>query len=112
MAKPPVTEQVQVNFRMPVALRDRIKRAADKNGRSMNGELLHALEIQLPVPYINPDDLGALIEAIRRGSSDELSGKSVKDLMNEVMVEADFSYYIEEDEGRVIFYPRMPPQKT
>lgn len=44
MARPPATEQVQVNFRMPAELRDRIKAAAEKNSRSMNAEIVHALE--------------------------------------------------------------------
>lgn len=44
MAKTPVAEQVQVNFRMPVDLRDRIKAAADENSRSMNAEIILRLE--------------------------------------------------------------------
>lgn len=50
MAKTPVAEQVQVNFRMPVDLRDRIKAAADANNRSMNAEIILALEEAFPVP--------------------------------------------------------------
>ena len=44
MAKPPVSEQVQVNFRMPGALRDEIKHEAEANSRSMNAEIIFALE--------------------------------------------------------------------
>ena len=44
MAKPPVSEQVQVNFRMPVELRDEIKREAEGNSRSRNAEIIFALE--------------------------------------------------------------------
>ena len=50
MAKPPVSEQVQVNFRMPVPLRDRIKAAAEKNGNSMNAEIVDALTRAFPEP--------------------------------------------------------------
>lgn len=44
MVKPPVSEQLQVNFRMPVELRDEIKREAEINSRSMNAEIIFALE--------------------------------------------------------------------
>ncbi|AML52484.1 Arc family DNA-binding protein [Falsihalocynthiibacter arcticus] len=44
MTKPPVSEQVQVNFRMPKELQDKCKTAAGKNGRSMNAEKIFALE--------------------------------------------------------------------
>ena len=47
MSKPPVSEQVQVNFRMPVDLRDRIKAAAEANNRSMNSEIVARLEASL-----------------------------------------------------------------
>lgn len=44
MSKPPVSEQAQVNFRMPVDLRDRLKRASQANNRSMNAEIINRLE--------------------------------------------------------------------
>lgn len=44
MSKPPVSEQVQVNFRMPGDLRDRLKVSAEKNNRSMNAEIVSRLE--------------------------------------------------------------------
>lgn len=50
MSKPPVSEQVQVNFRMPADLRDRIKAKAESNGRSMNAEIISALELYFPAP--------------------------------------------------------------
>tara|TARA_R110000850_G_C9830318_1_gene453287 strand:- start:345 stop:692 length:348 start_codon:yes stop_codon:yes gene_type:complete len=49
MAKPPAVEQVQVNFRMPSELRDKIKESAEKNNRSMNAEIVVALEMFLGV---------------------------------------------------------------
>ena len=51
MTKPPASEQIQVNFRMPAYLRDRIKLAADLNGRSVTSEIVEALEKQYPTPY-------------------------------------------------------------
>ena len=50
MAKTPVADQVQVNFRMPADLRDRIKARAEKNGTSMNAEIIEALETIFPAP--------------------------------------------------------------
>ncbi|RWR08514.1 Arc family DNA-binding protein [Paenirhodobacter populi] len=53
MAKPPVSEQVQVNFRMPVDLRDRIKAASEAEGVSMNHLIITALEEKYPPPLIS-----------------------------------------------------------
>ncbi|MTD99266.1 Arc family DNA-binding protein [Paracoccus sp. YIM 132242] len=50
MSKPPAREQAQVNIRMPDDLRDRIKAAADANNRSMNAEIVAALEDKFPAP--------------------------------------------------------------
>lgn len=58
MSKPPVAEQVQVNFRMPVELRDRIKAKAESNGRSMNAEIIDALEHSFPKPQTASDVVG------------------------------------------------------
>lgn len=51
MSKPPVSEQVQVNFRMPADLRDRIKMAADRDGVSMNHVIITTLEEKYPAPH-------------------------------------------------------------
>ena len=55
MARTPISEQVQVNFRMPVELRDRIKAAADDNGRSMNAEIIIRLDRTFEPPVDMPD---------------------------------------------------------
>lgn len=57
MAKPPVSEQVQVNFRMPADLRDRIKDAAERDGVSMNHLLIEALQEKYPAPVAPPLDI-------------------------------------------------------
>ncbi|WP_101341514.1 Arc family DNA-binding protein [Cereibacter azotoformans] len=54
MARTPAAEQVQVNFRMPEDLRDRIKQAAERNGRSMNAEIVASLEDAYPAP-VSPE---------------------------------------------------------
>lgn len=48
MSRPPVADQIQVNFRMPADLRNRIKVAAEANNRSMNAEIVAALEGKFP----------------------------------------------------------------
>ncbi|WP_112309722.1 Arc family DNA-binding protein [Pseudogemmobacter bohemicus] len=50
MARPPASEQVQVNFRMPADLKARIEAAAEANGRSTTSELVAALEKEYPAP--------------------------------------------------------------
>lgn len=50
MTKPPAREQAQVNIRMPDELRDRIKAKAESNERSMNAEIVDALQTFYPRP--------------------------------------------------------------
>lgn len=47
MRKEPVQPQDKYVLRMPDGMRDRIKRAAEKNNRSMNAEILARLEMTL-----------------------------------------------------------------
>jgi hypothetical protein len=44
MPKTPSLEQVQVNFRMPVELRDQLRSASEGNHRSLNAEIVARLE--------------------------------------------------------------------
>ena len=37
-------------LRIPIELKDRIKRAAAENNRSLNAEIIHALELAYPAP--------------------------------------------------------------
>lgn len=48
MARPPVAEQVQVNFRMPADLKERIEEAAKANNRSTTAEIVATLEEKYP----------------------------------------------------------------
>jgi len=64
MARPPTSEQVQVNFRMPSDLRDRLKVAAEEHDRSMSAEIVAALEKLYPAPKLDPYD--EMNEAISR----------------------------------------------
>lgn len=50
MARPPASEQVQVNFRMPADLKARIEAAAEANNRTTTAELVATLEEKYPAP--------------------------------------------------------------
>ncbi|RQP04844.1 MAG: Arc family DNA-binding protein [Paracoccus sp. BP8] len=50
MARPPSSEQVQVNFRMPADLKARIEAAAEANNRTTTAELVATLEEKYPAP--------------------------------------------------------------
>lgn len=77
MAKVPVSEQVQVNFRMPPALRDRIKAAADASGRSMNAEIIARIE----ATFAPPIDLGEISLTLEEEARMEQIMKSFAQLL-------------------------------
>lgn len=68
-------ETVGMMVRMSAALRDRIKAAAEKNGRSQNSEIVSTLEEKYPVMAPERELLGVAIElalpGVRAASSDE-----------------------------------------
>lgn len=45
----------QFMIRLPDGMRDRIKAAAEKHGRSMNAEVVYALEVYFRLDGLNPD---------------------------------------------------------
>lgn len=55
----------QFMVRFPDGLRDRIKRAAEKNGRSMNAEIISVLEEQYPEPASMEETIADIQESIR-----------------------------------------------
>ncbi|MDF3606330.1 Arc family DNA-binding protein [Paracoccus sp. DMF-8] len=72
MARPPASEQVQVNFRMPADLKARIEAAAEANSRTTTAELVATLEEKYPAPEIDElqvahDALQRFLSAIRSG---------------------------------------------
>lgn len=66
MAKPPVAEQLQVNFRMPVDLRDEIKREAEAHGRSMNAEIILALSAYYGMQGSEAFTVGDVVEKLQQ----------------------------------------------
>jgi len=63
----PSQKQDKFVLRLPDGLRDRIKFAADQNGRSMNSEISGTLEKKYPAP-INEDQV--LIDALKLALSE------------------------------------------
>ncbi|PDT80044.1 Arc family DNA-binding protein [Sinorhizobium sp. BJ1] len=70
--KPVIQPQDKYVLRLPDGMRDRIKAAADRNGRSMNAEIIATLEEAYPNPFEQElhfldeiDDLAKKLERIR-----------------------------------------------
>lgn len=57
----PGRESEQFNVRFPPGMRDRIKLAADRNGRSMNAEIIATLAQHYPAPRTDVASLDGLI---------------------------------------------------
>lgn len=59
-------------LRMPPDLKARVKAAAEANNRSMNAEIVAALEATYPAPpTMTADEVAALVDDLTRGFSDE-----------------------------------------
>jgi hypothetical protein len=69
MAESPYPSQVQDKFvlRLPDGMRDRIKAAAEANNRSMNAEIVAALEERYPAP--TRSELDEMLDELQRLSS-------------------------------------------
>lgn len=73
-AKYPSDKQDQFMLRLPDGLRDRIKTYAERNGRSMNAEIVRILEREYPEQWPISDRLGYLadlIHIVKQGTGDE-----------------------------------------
>jgi hypothetical protein len=73
--KPKYPSQAQEQFvvRLPDGMRDRIAAAAKRNGRSMNAEIVHALEEAFPIEVTIRGD--GFIDQIPPGAGKELLGR-------------------------------------
>lgn len=61
MTKKPIQPQDKYVVRLPDGLRDRIKAHAEKNGRSMNAEIVRVLEKEFPEPASLSEQIERLI---------------------------------------------------
>lgn len=74
----------QFPLRLPEGLRDRIKAAAEKNGRSMNVEIVTVLEEKFPDPQPLDSRVGALLELVTVLQSN-LNTKSVNSVVEKIV---------------------------
>lgn len=74
MTKKPIQPQDKYVLRMPDGLRERIKAYAERNGRSMNSEIVRVLEREFPEPWTIETriaDLLGLIAIMKEAEADE-----------------------------------------
>lgn len=71
-------------LRLPDGMRDRIKAEADRNGRSMNAEIIAALHEKYPPP--SDPDLDKMDEMVMKFAPDEF-GKFLRDLLDREILE-------------------------
>ena len=83
MARPPASEQIQVNFRMPADLKARIEAAAEANNRTTTAELVAALEEKFPPPALHHRELvDALQQYVLRGEGEDEMRERAKEANN------------------------------
>lgn len=63
----PSGNQDQFNVRFPEGMRDRIKAAADQNGRSMNAEIVATLAEKYPAAAVDVQAVESLLHYIASG---------------------------------------------
>ncbi|MGX1587351.1 Arc family DNA-binding protein [Brevundimonas diminuta] len=83
----------QYMLRLPDGMRDRIRAAAEANGRSMNAEIVAALSEKFPEP-VDPelDELLAKVQKLRPGQIERLLQELVeKDLASGRITEQDIA---------------------
>lgn len=98
--KPPAPSDVADKFmlRLPDGMRDRIKSAADANGRSMNAEIVSALEDKYPPPDF--EKLAKFYEVVTQIFRDALdSADTPSDLKRSIN---DSLSYMDETYGRAL----------
>lgn len=60
----------QFQLRLPEGMRDRIKAAADRHGRSMNAEIVSTLEDKYPAHHLDAAAVAAVISYLADAPSD------------------------------------------
>lgn len=65
----PSSKQDQFVLRFPDGLRDRVKEKAEANGRSMNAEIVAAIESAIDMPDLNASDLRRMLDEERAMSA-------------------------------------------
>ncbi|MCD1619125.1 Arc family DNA-binding protein [Salipiger manganoxidans] len=87
--------------RMPEGLRDRIKEAAESNGRSQNSEIVAALSEAYPEP-VDKDVFAELLAEVIAGP--EKDRPSAIDALNKFLDEAGLNLSANFEEGKVAMH--------
>lgn len=89
----PSDQQDKFMLRLPDGMRDRIKRVAEANNRSMNAEILDTLEEKYPDHLGLPDLADFLIAMLRKSGITDITDPSAEKLLREASLIWLFDYY-------------------
>ncbi|RJL09435.1 Arc family DNA-binding protein [Paracoccus siganidrum] len=95
------TPQTQDKYvvRLPDGMRERIRRAADARGHSMNQVIVDTLEKEFPAPIPSADDIMLRIEAVLRHEGERGRFEDVN-ILNEMLEAAHYPFrVVDEEEG-------------
>lgn len=97
MSGPTGRESDKFMLRLPDGMRDRIKRAADSNNRSMNAEIVATLEDKYPPPTPGPDDLLDRLEKTAQALPGPERAEQVE-ILNRWLAASSVPLCVEQDE--------------
>lgn len=83
--------------RLPDGMRERIKRAADARGHSMNQVIVDTLEKEFPAPIPGADDIMLRIEAVLRDKGMQSRPEEVA-ILNRMLEAAKYPFRVVDDE--------------
>lgn len=102
----------KIVIRVPDGLRDRIAETAKRNGRSMNAEVVAALEEKYPPDSINVEVLAKFLESLA-GISAPDGNKKLQSQINDMLAKTDLPWTVEAGwDGAVTFYPYATKPKS
>ncbi len=110
MKEPLAKDQEKFVLRLPDGMRDRIKLAAERNNRSMNAEIIAALEEKYPPHSIDVGMLMLFLDSLGGASGD--IGKEYIAYINDEFAKTGRPYTVESEDGVVKFFPYASPKKT
>lgn len=95
MSKPPHRRsQEQFVLRLPGGLRDRIREAAERNGRSMNSEIVQVLEDAFPPPVRQEDVVREVFLSMSKDDPDRVRAVLLNIFTQTVGDEADWKAWL------------------
>lgn len=96
--------KAQYMLRMPEGLRDRIKSKAEKNGRSMNAEIVQLLEREYPEPsdvmYVHVDNIRRTLDIYER-TTDPKERIRLQNLVEAMVTSGNDLQFFDDEEGNI-----------